>query len=84
MRVSDYHVQLQNFIAALYLRNELYDSDRNRLLEIARNTQIALRDVANITRANRNAIRSNGTRWLKREIKRILKENGYYDSNHKD
>lgn len=62
MRVSDYHVQLQNFISALYLRNELCDSDRKRLLEIARSTQLALRDVASITRANRNAIRSNGTR----------------------
>ena len=38
LKVSTYIEQLQNFIAALYIRNELYDADRNRLMQIASNT----------------------------------------------
>ncbi len=41
--VSSYLEQLRNFAAALYVRNELFDADRNRLMEIAANTETALR-----------------------------------------
>lgn len=81
LKVSTYLEQLRNFIAALYIRNELYDADRNRLLEIASATETALRQAANYTKANRSSIRSSGLRWLRKELKRILKERGYYDSD---
>lgn len=61
--------------------NELYDADRNWLLEIASATETALRQAANYTKANRSSIRSSGLRWLRKELKRILKERGYYDSD---
>ena len=69
LTVSAYLEQLRNFAAALYVRNELYDADRNR------------RQTAAYTKANRQSIRASGNRWLRRELKRILAERGYYDSH---
>lgn len=81
LTVSAYLEQLRNFAAALYVRNELYDADRNRLMEIATRTEAALRQTAAYTKANRQSIRASGNRWLKQELKRILTERGYYDSH---
>lgn len=81
LTVSVYLEQLRNFAAGLYVRNELYDADRNRLLEIAAKTETALRQTAAYTKANRQSIRASGSRWLRRELKRILAERGYYDSH---
>ncbi len=81
LTVSAYLEQLRNFAAGLYVRNELYDADRNRLLEIAAKTETALRQTAAYTKANRQSIRASGSRWLRRELKRILAERGYYDSH---
>lgn len=81
LMVSAYLEQLRNFAAALYVRNELFDADRNRLMEIAANTEAALRQAAAYTKADRKAIRASGSRWLRKELKRILKERGYYDSH---
>lgn len=76
LKVSAYLEQLRNFTAALYIRNELYDADRNRLMEIASGTEKALRQTATYTKANRASIRASGVRWLKKELRRILKEKG--------
>ena len=81
LTVSAYLEQLRNFAAALYVRNELYDADRNRLMEIATKTETTLRQTAAYTKANRQSIRASGNRWLRRELKRILAERGYYDSH---
>ncbi len=72
LMVSSYLEQLRNFAAALYVRNELFDADRNRLMEIAANTETALRQAAAHTWTNRKAIRASGSRWLRKELKRIL------------
>lgn len=74
LKVSAFLEQLRNFTAALYIRNELHDADRNRLMEIAANTEKALRQTAAYTKANRASIRASGVRWLKKELRRILKE----------
>ena len=78
LTVSAYLEQLRNFAAALYVRNELYDADRNRLMEIAAKTETALRQTAAYTKANRQSIRASGSRWLRREVERPLGEKGGY------
>lgn len=76
LKVSAYLEHLRNFTAALYIRNELCEADRNRLMGIAADTEKALRQTAAYTRANRASIRASGVRWLKKELRRILAERG--------
>lgn len=45
VKVSAYIEQLNNFIAALALRNQLYEADYKRLIQIANDTQTALKDA---------------------------------------
>jgi len=74
MKVSGYIEQLHNFIAALAIRRQLYETDYNRLIQIADDTKKALRDVANFTKANRASIRASGVRTLRKEIKKALEK----------
>lgn len=72
VKVSAYIEQLNNFIAALALRNQLYEADYQRLIQIANNTQTALKDVAVHTKNNRKSIRASGVRILRKEIQSAI------------
>lgn len=72
VKVSAYIEQLNNFIAALALRNQLYEADYKRLIQIANDTQTALKDVAIHTKNNRKSIRASGVRILRKEIQSAI------------
>lgn len=72
MKVSGYIEQLHNFIAALAIRRQLYETDYERLIQIANDTKTALRDTANYAKANRSSIRASGVRILRKEIKKAV------------
>ena len=74
VKVSSYIEQLNNFIAALALRQQLYEADYQRLLQIANDTQTALKEVATYTKNNRKSIRASGVRILRKEIKRAAQQ----------
>ncbi len=74
LQVSDYARQLRNFIAGLAIREQLYEADYQRLIQIASDTQKALRDVATAVKANRKSIRASGVRIIRKEIKRALEK----------
>ena len=72
VKVSTYIEHLNNFIAALAIRQQLYEADYQRLIQIANDTQIALKEVATYTKNNRKSIRASGVRILRKEIKKAL------------
>ena len=72
LKVSAYIEQLNNFIAAMAIRRQLYESDYQKLIQLVSDTQTALRDAATYARANRKSIRSSGVRILRKEIKKAL------------
>lgn len=72
LKVSRYIDQLNNFIAALAIRRQLYDADYVHLIQIADDTRAALRDAATYAKANRNSIRASGIRILRKEIKKAV------------
>lgn len=74
LKVSRYIDQLNNFIAALAIRRQLYDADYERLIRIADDTKTALRDAATYAKANRNSIRASGVRILRKEIKKAVEK----------
>lgn len=74
MRVSKYIDQLYSFIAALAIRQQLYEADYERLIQIADDTRIALREAATSAKKNRDSIRNSGMRYLRKEIQRAVKE----------
>ena len=74
MQVSGYIQRLYSFIAALAIRQQLYEADYNHLIQIANDTQKALRDVANYAKANRSSIRAAGVRILRKEIKKAVEK----------
>lgn len=74
IQVSGYIQKLHNFIAALAIRRQLYETDYSRLIQIANDTQKALRDVANYDKANRSSIRTTGVRILRKEIKKAVEK----------
>lgn len=74
MQVSGYIQKLYRFIAALAIRQQLYEADYNHLIQIAIDTQKALRDVANYAKANRSSIRAAGVRILRKEIKKAVEK----------
>ena len=74
LKVSRYIEQLNNFIAALAIRRQLYDADYERLIQIADDTKTALRDAATYAKANRNSIRASGVRILRKEIKKAVEK----------
>lgn len=76
IKVSSYIEQLHNFIAALAIRRQLYEADYKRLIQIASDTQTALRDVAKHTKANRSSIRTSGVRILRKEIQKAITDLG--------
>lgn len=80
MRVSKYIDQLYSFIAALAIRQQLYEADYERLIQIADDTRIALREAATYAKKNRDSIRNTGIRYLRKELQRAVKEvmNGFY------
>ena len=74
MKVSAYIEQLHNFIAGLAIRRQLYETDYERLIQIANDTKTALRDAANYTKANRSSIRASGVRILRKEIQKAVEK----------
>ena len=74
MKVSGYIQRLYSFIAALAIRQQLYEADFNHLIQIAKDTQKALRDVANYVKANRSSIRSSGIQILRKKIKKAVEK----------
>lgn len=74
VKVSSYIEQLNNFIAALALRQQLYEADYQRLLQIANDTQTALKEVATYTKNNRKSIRASGVRILRKEIRHAAQQ----------
>ena len=74
MKVSAYIDQLHNFIAGLAIRRQLYETDYERLIQIANDTKIALRDAANYAKANRSSIRASGVRILRKEIQKAVEK----------
>lgn len=72
MKVSGYIQRFYSFIAALAIRQQLYEADYNHLIQISCDAQKALRDVANYVKANRSSIRSSGVRILRKEIKKAV------------
>ena len=74
MQVSGYIQRLYSFIAALAIRQQLYEADYNHLIQIASDTQKVLRDVANYAKANRSSIRATGVRILRKEIKKAVEK----------
>ena len=74
MKVSCYIQRLYSFIAALAIRQQLYEADYNHLIQIANDTQKALRDVANYVKANCSSIRSAGVRILRKEIQKAVEK----------
>lgn len=74
MNVSGYIQKLYNFIAALAIRQQLYETDYNHLIQIANDIQKALRDVANYVKANRTSIRAAWVRILRKEIKKAIEK----------
>ena len=59
MKVSGYIQRLYSFIAALAIRQQLYEDNYNHLIQVANDTQKALLDVTTYVKANRS-IRSAG------------------------
>lgn len=74
MKVSAYTERLNNLIASLALQQQLCESDYEQLLQIASETEKALRDAANYAKANRTSIRASGVRILRKEIRRVLEK----------
>lgn len=74
VRVSSYIEQLNNFIAALALRQQLHEADYQRLIQITNDTKMALKEVATYTKNNRKSIRASGVRILRKEIKRAAQQ----------
>ncbi|MCI7130411.1 MAG: hypothetical protein MSA09_07625 [Lachnospiraceae bacterium] len=74
VKVSAYIEQLNNFIAALAIRRQLYEADYQKLIQIANDTQIALKEVATYTKNNRKSIRASGVRILRKEIHRAVQQ----------
>lgn len=74
IQVSGYIQRLYSFIAALAIRQQLYEADYNHLIQIANDTQKVLRDVANYVKANRSSIRATGVRILRKEIKKAVEK----------
>lgn len=74
IQVSGYIQKLHNFIATLAIRHQLYEADYNHLIQIANDTQKALRDVANYAKTNRSSIYAAGVRILRQEIKKIVEK----------
>lgn len=74
VKVSSYIEQLNNFIAALAIRRQLYEADYQKLIQIAMDTQTALKEVATNTKNNRKSIRASGVRILRKEIKHVLEQ----------
>lgn len=74
IKVSAYIDRFNNFIAALALRQQLHETDYQKLIEIADNTQIALKEVATYVRNNRKSIRASGVRILRKEIQKAISQ----------
>ena len=74
VKVSTYIEQLNNFIAALAIRRQLYEADYQKLIQIASDTQTALKEVATYTKNNRKSIRASGVRILRKEIHRAVQQ----------
>ena len=74
VKVSAYIEQLNNFIAALAIRRQLYEADYQKLIQITNDTQIALKEVATYTKNNRKSIRAAGVRILRKEIHRAVQQ----------
>jgi len=74
MQVSGYIQRLYSFIAALAIRQQLYEVDYNHLIKITNDTQKALQDVVNYAKANRSSIRATGVRILRKEIKKAVEK----------
>ncbi len=72
--VSNYIREFHGFVAGLAIREQLYEADYKRLIQIANDTSIALRNVATYTYANRKSIRSTCNRFLRAEIKRAVEK----------
>ena len=72
--MSGYIQRLYSFIAALAIRQQLYEPDYNHFLQIANDTQKALRVIANYVKANRSSIRASGVRILRKEIKKAVEK----------
>ncbi len=74
MKVSKYIDQLNNFIAALAIRQQLHEADYERLIQIASDTEAALREAGAYTRKNRSSIRAAGIRILRKEIQKAVEK----------
>lgn len=74
MKVSAHTERLNNLIASLALQQQLCESDYEQLLQIASETEKALRDAATYAKANRTSIRASGVRILRKEIRRVLEK----------
>lgn len=74
MKVSKYIEQLNNFIAALAIRQQLHEADYERLLQVASDTETALREAGTNARKNRSSIRAAGIRILRKEIQKAVKK----------
>lgn len=74
MKVSKYIDQLNNFIAALAIRQQLHEADYERLIQIASDTETALRETGTYARKNRSSIRAAGIRILRKEIQKAVEK----------
>lgn len=74
MKVSKYIEQLNNFIAALAIRQQLHEADYERLIQIASDTETALREAGTYARKNRSSIRAAGVRILRKEIQKAVEK----------
>ncbi len=74
MKVSGYMELLHRFIAGLAVRQQLHQADYDKLMQIASDTQKAIRDAANYAKANRTSIRNTGVRILRAEIKKAVEK----------
>lgn len=74
VKVSKYIDRLNSFIAALAMREQLYEADYRHLIQIADDTKIALRDAATVAKKNRYSIRTSGVRILRKEIQKAVEK----------
>ena len=74
LQVSSYVKQLRRFIAGLAVREQLYESDYQYLIQLAEDMQKSLRDVAAAVKANRDSIRASGVRIIRKEIQAALEQ----------
>lgn len=74
VKVSKYIGQLNNFIAALAIRQQLHEADYERLIQIASDTEAALREAGAYARKNRSSIRAAGIRILRKEIQKAVEK----------